>query len=203
MPRTPHMVVIALVAATSAGLILTRCSRRKPRRRAAGTQRSVQTGHTMTATEEGAYVAPSIATVIFVRHRLAAHRCSHFGHLALFGNAQVPAGRRSCKWADDSQVGSDTDQRREAADSDVLLTRRTLVKFNLPDTGDGQVSAYTLDFRGNALFDDDGDGVANEPCLPQRHSTCPDDGTEMSKMFVYAMLPLRRWKVRALDAHAV
>lgn len=49
------------------------------------------------------------------------------------------------------------------------------VRFVWPnDDGTGIVSDYGLHFRGNALLDDDGDGVPYE--------AFPDDGTEMSKV---------------------
>ena len=73
----------------------------------------------------------------------------------------------SCKWADDAGGISDMAPAGRAG-SKRVDTGVQSVKFNLPNTGNGKVSAFTLDFRGNALFDDDGDGVANEPCLPQR-----------------------------------
>jgi len=51
------------------------------------------------------------------------------------------------------------------------------VRFQWPNKDGGtQVSTYGLHFRGNALLDDDADGIANEPY--------PEDGTEMSKMLL-------------------
>ena len=48
------------------------------------------------------------------------------------------------------------------------------VRFTWTSKDGGPVSVYGVHFRGNALLDDDGDGVPSEPY--------PDDGTEMSKM---------------------
>jgi hypothetical protein len=97
--------------------------------------------------------------------------------LALLGNQPTPPGATPSSGLKDEVTFDVLAQ----SGGGTLLTiqpgapEARSVRFLWPNKDGGtQVTTYGLHFRGNALLDDDGDGVANEPY--------PEDGTEMSKM---------------------
>ena len=92
--------------------------------------------------------------------------------------ADAPRSHVSVKWPERRGVLRRTRRRAGAgrfSRSSPELQRADPSGFSGPTkTAARKVSNYGLHFRGNALLDDDADGIANEPY--------PADGTEMSKM---------------------
>ena len=98
--------------------------------------------------------------------------------LALLGNQPTPPGATFPSNGLKEEVSFDV---LAPSGGGTLLTiqpgtpESRSVRFQWPNKDGGtQVSNYGLHFRGDALLDDDADGIANEPY--------PADGTEMSKM---------------------
>lgn len=64
-------------------------------------------------------------------------------------------------------------------------TEYRAIKYLWLNPAGGAISQYGLDYRGDALIDDDADGNADEACgASAPATTCPQDGVEMSKVAV-------------------